>query len=217
MREKILAWDLPIRLFHWSLLILIVLLIYSGKQGGEWMTLHFRCGYAVLTLLLFRLLWGVWGSATARFSDFVRGPRAVLRYLRDSRAGKPPEYPGHNPLGGWSVLALLLVLLIQAGTGLFANDDIMSEGPLYAYVSNATSHLLTRIHHYNFNLLLALIALHVSAVLFYLWVKKDNLIWPMVNGYKNLQCESPRIAGNGRAALLLAIAAGVVYLLLFER
>ncbi len=210
-------WDLPVRLFHWSLVVLLVISWATAEIGGNAMTYHLWSGYTILTLILFRLLWGFWGSTHARFNDFVRGPRAAIRYARALLQGETPLYPGHNPLGGWMVILLLLVLSIQAGTGLFANDDIAVEGPLYPWVSKAGSDFLTRIHKLNFNILLILIGLHVLAALFYLFAKGENLIVPMLTGRKWLgpafQEPQAHLARLWLAGALLALAAGGVYLL----
>ncbi len=215
--QPIPIWDLPVRLFHWSLAVLLVISWATAQIGGNTMIYHLWSGYAVLTLVLFRLLWGCWGSTHARFNDFVRGPRAAIRYARALLRGETPPYPGHNPLGGWMVILLLLVLSLQAGTGLFANDDIFTEGPLYPWVSKAGSDFLTRIHKLNFDILLILISLHVLAALFYLFGKHENLILPMLTGRKWLgpTFRDPRnhFASLWLAAALLGLSAGGVYLL----
>jgi len=208
--------DLPVRLFHWSLVVLLVISWTTAEIGGNAMTYHLWSGYTILTLILFRLLWGFWGSTHARFNDFVRGPRVAIRYARALLQGETPLYPGHNPLGGWMVILLLLVLLVQVGTGLFANDDIAVEGPLYPCVSKAGSDFLTRIHKLNFDILLILISLHVLAILFYLVAKHENLIVPMLTGRKWLEpgfqeLQAP-FARLWLAGALLALAAGGVYL-----
>ncbi|MBU6268788.1 MAG: cytochrome b/b6 domain-containing protein [Sphingomonadales bacterium] len=170
------VWDVPTRLFHWLLVGLFAFSWYSGETGKlEW---HFTSGVTLLGLLAFRLIWGVIGGSTARFVRFVRGPGAVLRYVR----GEGPATAGHNPLGGWSVIALLGLMLVQVGTGLFASDtDSLYPGPLNPLVSYEHAETLTHIHHLAFNLLLALVVLHVAAIVFYR-VKGRNLILPMVTG-----------------------------------
>jgi len=181
------------------------------------MDYHVWGGYAVLALVLFRLIWGFVGSETARFSDFLRGPGAALQYVRALLRGETPHYIGHNPLGAWSIVAMLVLLLVQAGTGLFANDDILIEGPLYAWVSKDTSDWLTTIHKLNFNLLLLVIAVHLSAVLFYLLVKRENLIHPMLSGRKHLPPErlhsAPRIVSPWLGLAVLVGAGIAVWLL----
>ena len=210
------VWDWPVRLFHWALVALIAGSWASAEAGVEYMQWHMRCGYAVLTLLLFRLLWGVWGSVNARFAGFVRGPRAVLTYARAWFSRQPQHYLGHNPLGGWMVIVLLLLVAVQVGSGLFANDDIFTEGPLSGLVSKGTSDLLTFIHKRNFNLLLAASGLHVAAVLLYLW-RGENLLMAMFTGRKpqGFYRDRPGVmAPLWRAAVCLALAAAAVWLTL---
>ncbi|HRY14516.1 MAG: cytochrome b/b6 domain-containing protein [Candidatus Competibacteraceae bacterium] len=214
--QTIMVWDLPTRLFHWILVALMIAQWWTAEQSST-MDYHVWGGYAVLTLVLFRLIWGFIGSETVLFSNFVRGPGAALIYAKDLIRGETPHYLGHNPMGGWSIVALLTLLLIQAATGLFANDDIMVEGPLYVWVSKDTSDWLTRIHHWNFNLLLAMIAIHLSAVFFYLLVKRENLIHPMLSGRKHLSPERvdhpPRMVSPWLGLAMLIVAAVSVWLL----
>ncbi len=211
------VWDIPVRLFHWALVLLLAGSWASAEAGVEFMQWHMRCGYGVLTLLLFRVLWGLWGSASARFAGFVRGPRAVLGYARDWLSRRPQHYLGHNPLGGWMVIVLLLLVGVQAGSGLFSNDDIFTEGPLYAWVTKDISDALTFVHKRNFNLLLAAVGLHVMAVLLYLW-RGENLLKAMFTGRKPTGAYRDRagfMAPAYVAVLSLALGAGVVWLLLW--
>ena len=206
-------WDLPVRIFHWLLVLLVIWQIVTVSIGGNAMQLHARGGYAILALVLFRVLWGFLGGAHARFRDFVRGPAAVMRYARSLWAGPHEPPPGHNPLGGWSVLAMLASLLVQATSGLFANDDVMMEGPLAKHVSNRASDIATAIHDVNAAVLLTLIALHIAAVLFYLFAKKENLIAPMISGRKLGETSSAPALGVSvwLAAVLLGCSAAAVY------
>lgn len=214
--QTVTVWDLPTRLFHWILVALIIAQWWTADQSST-MDYHIWGGYTVLTLVLFRLIWGFVGSDTVRFSDFVRGPGTALTYVKALLRGEPLHYLGHNPMGGWSIIAMLVLLLVQAGTGLFSNDDIFVEGPLYGWVSKDTSDWLTSIHHWNFNLLLAVIAIHISAVLFYLLVKRENLIHPMLSGRKHLPPEqigqTPRMVSPWLGLVVLAIAVLAVWLL----
>jgi cytochrome b len=212
LQQTVPVWDLPTRLFHWILVTLMIVQWLTAQSNGA-LQYHVWGGYAVLALVLFRLMWGFAGSDTARFSHFIRGPGAALDYVKALLRGETPLYVGHNPMGGWSILALLTLLLIQAGTGLFANDDITFDGPLSGWVSKSMSNWLTTVHKVNFNLLLLVIAVHISAVLFYLLVKRENLIHPMLTGRKLL---SPEMAGSaprmvspwlGLAALVVAVVA----------
>ncbi len=211
---KLKVWDLPTRLFHWSLVALVIVSSFTGLTGKE-MDCHMRAGYAVLALLIFRLVWGFVGSQTSRFSNFVSSPKAALAYAKSLVDGKPFWTVGHNPLGGYMVLLLLLLLAVMASAGLFANDDIMTEGPLAHYVSGKTSSLLTRIHKLTYWALLGAVAMHVGAALFYLLVKKENLIGAMFTGKKILPSDEPakqpRFANPWLALVILAIAGVIVW------
>jgi cytochrome b len=208
------VWDLPTRLFHWTLAILVAFSWWSGEQGYGWMPWHFWSGYAVLTLLIYRLMWGFVGSRTARFSDFVKGPREGLHHLTALlRPGKTDDV-GHNPMGGWMVVALLVLLLVQTVTGLFAEDVNMNAGPLYLVVSEKASRQLGDIHEIVSKLVLIAIILHVLAVIAYLVLKRDNLIGPMFSGKKHLnlpQGAEPKMANPLLALVLLALSALIVY------
>ncbi|MHC4239103.1 MAG: cytochrome b/b6 domain-containing protein [Planctomycetota bacterium] len=179
------------------------------------MQYHVWSGFTILTLLLFRLVWGFAGSRESRFMTFLRGPFAVIRYATTLLRSDSTPYLGHNPLGGWSIIAMLLALLAQAGTGLFANDDIVTEGPLFDWVSKAASDWLTRIHKLNQEVIIALVSIHVLAVLFYLIFKRENLVKPMFTGVKQWREVEPKPA-TGRtwmAAVIAGLAALIIYLL----
>ena len=218
--QQRLVWDLPVRIIHWSLLLCVLGSWLTQQLPSDWFPWHVRCGYAVLILVSTRLLWGLVGTRHARFVSFVRGPRAVLIYARGLISGKATAFAGHNPLGALMVLALLALLLAQALTGLFANDEILNTGPLYGYVSNSLSLQLTGWHHRIFNLLLAAVALHVSAALFYLLVKKENLIRPMLTGRKRadeLLPDQAIAASRTWLALLLAVLLGAALWYIVQR
>ena len=205
--RKLAVWDLPTRLFHWVLAGLIGFSWWTGEQGQS--DLHFYSGYAVLTLLIFRLLWGVFGSSTARFSSFVRGPRAVSDYL-----GRMKTWPGvgHTPLGALSVLALIAVLFVQVGTGLIqTDDDGLVEGPLAPLVSYDIAEAAHDLHEVSFNLLLVLIGLHVAAILFYRLALGKKLTGAMITGKAALDASAePMRPGKGWVAVVcLVIALGL--------
>ncbi len=205
------VWDLPTRVFHGALALLIALQYATGEFGLLGMRWHFRFGYATLALIGFRVLWGFFGSQTSRFRDFVRGPRTVLRYLRAQMSTNPQRSIGHNPLGGWSVLALLTSVAVQAVSGLFASDGIDTDGPFAAHVSDSTVKLMTRVHHWNENLLLILIGLHIVAVLLYLLIEHDNLIAPMITGVKRVMpTRELRFANIWLAIALFVLCAALV-------
>ncbi len=175
-------WDLPTRLFHWILVIGIGFSWFCAETGGNWMVWHERSGIFLLALVLFRFVWGFIGSDTAQFRQFLKSPVQAWVHLRELRSRATAFHAGHNPLGAWMVVALLLAVLMQATTGLFATDDIMTEGPLIGLVSGGTAELLTSIHHFSFNIILLLAGLHIVAILFYRFYKRTNLIKAMVVG-----------------------------------
>ena len=206
------VWDLPTRLFHWALVILVITSFVTAKVGGNAMTWHMYSGYAILTLVLFRVVWGFVGGRESRFASFVKGPGAVVRYLGTLFDRKAAHHAGHNPLGGWSVVLMILSLGTQAGTGLFASDDIFVEGPLAAKVSGATVTLATRIHHWNEWVLIALVALHVAAILFYAVYKRENLVHAMVHGHKVLPAPGEHVPNRTLlAAVIVGIGGALVY------
>ena len=205
--QRIRVWDLPTRLFHWSLVVLVVALIISGKIGGNLIDWHGKFGLAILGLLTFRIIWGLVGSTYARFASFFPTPGRIRAYFR----GEWKE-PGHNPLGALSVFALLGLLALQVATGLPGNDDIAFRGPLFDLVGKALSDRMTGIHKLSINLLFALIALHVAAIMFYARVRRDNLVKPMITGWKEHPQGRPATGGSIVALVIaLTLAATAVH------
>jgi cytochrome b len=200
------VWDLPVRLMHWGLALSVLGAWVTRELEGDWFAWHTRFGYAVLLLVTTRIVWGFVGTRYARFKDFVRGPRAILAHLRAERSGSAAPVTGHNPLGALMILALLGLLLTQSVLGLFANDQVLEAGPLYGYVEGATSDRLTTLHKQLFDLVVVAIAIHVGAALFYLWVRRENLILPMITGLKPGALLSPAAEGISRSRTLLASA-----------
>ena len=174
-----LVWDAPLRFAHWALVLCVAGSWATHYAGAAWSNWHERCGYAVLVLVVFRFVWGFVGTRHARFASFVRGPWRVIDYLR---SGQGAPVVGHSPLGALSVLAMLALLLLQAASGLFANDEIAFTGPFYGCVSQATSHRLSSLHQANSDWLLALIALHVAAVAWYGIARRRSLVPAMLTG-----------------------------------
>lgn len=217
MPHRIRIWDLPTRLFHWLLALCAVGLVASAKLGlMDW---HFRLGYAMLTLLLFRLLWGLLGGRWSRFASFLYAPRSLWRYLRGQ--GDPAHAIGHSPTGALSVFALLVLLLAQVATGLVSDDEIASAGPLTHLVPGAWVSLATWYHRAVGQwVLIVLVVLHIAAILWYLWGRGQNLIGPMLSGDKLLAqaAEASRDDGRSRllAAVLLFLCGGAVGLLLWQ-
>jgi cytochrome b len=206
-------WDLPTRLFHWALAVCVTGSYITVKLGGLWMDWHVRFGLVALGLISFRIIWGLIGPRYARFSQFVHGPRYILNYLR----GKTIHHAGHSPLGALSVIALLAAFGFQAVTGLFANDDVMTTGPL-AYLSDRWSDRLTGLHDLNEWVLIGLVVLHVGAIAWYRIARHKNLVGPMIHGDVTLNPEQQAVVPGtrdswpvrlGALAIGLAIAAAV--------
>jgi cytochrome b len=202
--EKAPVWDLPTRLFHWVLAALIGFSWWSAEE--EKLDWHMWSGYAVMTLVLFRLLWGVFGSSTARFANFVRGPSAVLAYLRDAKGWRAI---GHTPLGAVSVIALLGLTILQVVTGLFnADDDGLVEGPLAPLVAFDISDAAHDLHELLFNVLLVFIAIHLAAIVFYRLVQGKRLLGPMISGRAALDPGvEPMRPGRGWLAIVCLLVA----------
>jgi len=213
MRLSMRVWDAPIRLFHWAIVLLVAASYVSAKTGA--IRLHFITGYAIMALLLFRVVWGFVGSDTARFRNFLTSPVKAFAHLAQFGRREVDNQVGHNAAGGWMVLLMLLLLAVQVGLGLFSSDDIASEGPLAKYVSDDASELATHYHSLNFNLILGVIGLHVLAIIAYAVVKRHDLVRPMITGKKRMPAamRPPRMASPLLALLVLACAAGAVTLM----
>ena len=207
------VWDAPTRLFHWAIVLLIAFSYVSIQYS--WIQLHFLSGYTILTLLVFRLVWGFIGSETSKFRNFLTNPVKGLRHLADFPNRAPDTELGHNAAGGWMVLAMLLALLAQVGTGLFSKDDVFRQGPLSHHVSRNASDAITRVHGTIFYVVLGLVILHVVAIVAYATVKRHDLVRPMVTGKKRLPAtvRQPRFASPILAVGILALSAGSVWLL----
>jgi cytochrome b len=213
--QSVRVWDLPTRLFHWLLALAVIGAIVTANIGGNAMVWHFRLGFCIFALLAFRLLWGVVGGRWSRFASLIHGPGAVLRYLR----GRPRDGErfdiGHTPTGSFAVFALLAFLILQVATGLVADDEIDNVGPLNKFVSSG---LAGRASSWHTDLgqwiVIALVSLHVAAIIYYLVRKGVNLIGPMLSGDKALPMDTPAsrdgLAQRLLAAVLLAVCAGAV-------
>lgn len=207
------VWDAPTRLFHWALVICVVGLGVTSQLGGSAMVWHFRFGYGVLTLLLFRFVWGLLGGYWSRFATFLVGPSAIWRYLRGQ--GRPQDSVGHNPLGSLSVVAMLLFLGLQVTTGLMSDDEIANAGPLTRFVSSAWVSNAT-FYHKNIGkfILLGLVVLHLCAIAFYYFRNRENLVKPMITGDKVINFSAPSARDNWsdrrRAGLIFLLCMGLV-------
>lgn len=208
--EKRLIWDIPTRLFHW-LLVACIVAQYLTAEVFDAIVWHFRIGYFTLGLILFRLLWGFVGTTYARFAQFIAGPGKVLAYAKTVTKPNSPEHAGHNPMGGWMVIALLLLVALQGISGLFIGDDIINNGPYFDAVSESTRDTMNAIHHTAFNILLAAIALHIAAVVFYARFKKQLLVPAMLHGKK--ATSEPGITSSRLflALILVLLVIGAMY------
>jgi cytochrome b len=220
MKKIIRVWDLPIRLFHWLLVLCIIGSFISVNIGGNAIQWHAYFGYSILCLLIFRIIWGFIGSTRARFVSFFPSKKAILAYLQ----GSSPRVLGHNPVGALSVFALLFVLCVQVATGLFVDDEIAFQGPLAKYVSSSVSSFLSQIHEGNQVVIYTLITIHIAAIWFYKKFKGENLIKPMISGDKEIdpseetkylpadlgRASKDGVLQRGFALLLLCLIAVVV-------
>ena len=212
--SKKLIWDLPIRIVHWLLTVLIFGSWYTVSVSGD-MERHMLIGQTILCLLIFRVVWGFVGTRYAKFSSFVFGPRTILAYTRSILSRSGGGYAGHNPLGFLAVFAMLLLIGIQVTTGLFATDGDFYEGPLNHLVSGRTGNQITDIHYLNFDVLAIMIGIHIVAIFFYLLYKRENLISPMFTGKKT--GDALEAIGGSKLGLALGVivaSAAAVYLLI---
>lgn len=223
--RKVYVWDFPTRLFHWALVGLIAFSYATAELGIGSMELHTYSGSAILALILFRIVWGFLGPENARFLSFLRPVSETLAYTRDLIKGRDKQYLGHNPLGALSVVALLTAIGLQVLTGLFADDDILTQGPLAPLVPRGTRHLLTDLHETIFNVIVALIALHLLAIAYHRLLKGERLVRAMITGWKSAQGDiaegatrhgpvakaGPRVLVTLWGLLLLAAAAAASY------
>lgn len=212
--QPVRVWDLPTRVFHWLLALAVVGLIVTGKIGGNAITWHMRLGLLVMALLAFRLLWGLVGGRWSRFSSFIYGPGTIIRYLRGRSSPAERLEVGHNPLGAFSVFAMLVMLAVQVGTGLVADDEIATVGPLNRFVSSATALSATHWHkEYGQVILIVLASLHVAAIVHYRVRLGANLVAPMISGDKRLPADTPSSRDSAATRLLaLGLAAGCLAL-----
>jgi cytochrome b len=209
------VWDLPTRLFHWVLVVALVAQVITGKIGGAALAWHMRIGYCIFALIVFRLVWGFVGGHWSRFKSFIYGPASMLRYLRNRHAAGDLFHVGHNPLGSASVFAMLAILVVQVATGLVADDEIATVGPLNRFVSTAFGLSATAWHKgAGFGIILTLVVLHILAVLFYRVRKRQDLIGPMFSGDKVLPEPVPGSVDDRmsrvRALAIILASAGLV-------
>ncbi|MCK9489631.1 MAG: cytochrome b/b6 domain-containing protein [Xanthomonadales bacterium] len=206
------VWDLPTRLCHWALVLLLMAQWASGQFGLLPISSHLWLGYALLVVIVFRILWGFVGSDSARFSHFLRGPAAVRAYLGRLGSDQPTRWPGHNPVGGWSTVLLLALALVQAVTGLFAERWGVLAGPLVETVSRGTVRSLTDLHGLLHWLLMVVVLAHIAAAVWYRWHKGEDRIGPIFGRGRIDLPDAPvlRFAGTLRALVVLALSLALV-------
>ena len=204
MYVTVRVWDLPTRIFHWSLVLCVIGLVTTAQIGGSAMGWHFRFGYAVLSLLLFRLVWGVVGGKWSRFSSFLYSPATIWRYIRGQSL--PEHSVGHNPLGSLSVFAFLAFLLTQVATGLVSDDVILTAGPLTSYVSGKVVSAATAYHtEIGKFVVISLVVLHVGAIILYRLIQREDLVRPMILGDKIKRIAAEQSRDDARSRKLAAI------------
>jgi cytochrome b len=208
--SQVLVWDLPLRIFHWLLALTMLGAWVSHELGVRYMEWHMRLGYLALGLVIFRIGWGIVGTRHARFATFLAGPKTVVAHAREWLGGRAEASAGHNPLGGWAIIAMLASVAIQALSGLFNTDDILTTGPWRPAVSEAFADRMSAIHSINFDFLAGLIALHLTAISAYWLRSRINLVGPMLTGRKSA---APGDGIDGQSlgiALAVAIAAALM-------
>jgi len=205
MKKKHLIWDLPLRLFHWAFAATVFGSWYTANQGSDLIEIHIKLGFFALALLVFRILWGLIGPKYARFSQFIPSPKSLYLYLSNPK--EKIATPGHNPLGALMVVLMILLISIQAISGLFINDDVFSSGPYYGSVSKEVEKIMAFLHHNTFDFMIAAIFLHLAAITFYWLVKKENLVLPMITGNKNAKQVKASDAIPGSKIVLACIIA----------
>jgi len=209
MKEKILIWDLPLRIFHWALVLTVCCLWYTSDPELGLIEIHMKFGYFALSLVIFRIIWGFAGTKHSLFVNFIPSYTSAKQYLIDSKKGKTKTYLGHNPLGSIMVLIMLLLVLAQASSGLFINDDVFSAGPYYDTISNEAEKVLKFIHHNAFDVLLVAIFFHILAVVYYVKYKKQGLVSAMFHGRKTVTKDDSS-SGIIHSKLLVAFIVAIV-------
>jgi cytochrome b len=214
MKQKLFIWDLPVRLFHWLLIISLLCAWYTSDGERGFIDYHLLIGYLILGLIIFRLIWGVFGTKYAKFTQFIPSKTNLISYLKSSKKDSSEHIVGHNPLGALMVVLMLTLILSQAISGLFMNDDVYTTGPYYASASESVQSLMTFIHTNVFDLILIVSTIHISAAVYYLVVKKVNLIVPMITGYKAMINDENKGIKSSKlliAAVIISVVVVFVY------
>jgi cytochrome b len=201
-RLPVRVWDQSVRIFHWSIVCLVIAAYVTSRYN--WITWHVRLGQLTLTLLIFRILLGFWGSDTARFRRFLVRPSGALVYVRRFFSNAGSTYVGHTPGGGWMVIALILVLSMQVLTGLYAYNDVARVGPLFGIFSGDTSNMFVSLHGLLFKILMTFVTIHIAVIALYRIVKRQDLVRPMATGIQYLPAglRKPTMISASRALSL---------------
>ena len=207
-----LVWDLPLRLWHWALVLCLAGSWITAEAGFEWQTTHFYFGYSALALVVFRFAWGLLGTRHSRYGSFLVAPRTVVAYLQGTKTQW--QRAGHTPLGGWASLLLVVIVGVQATTGLFISDDIFYAGPYNSVISSSTADALAGWHHRIFTLLQILAVLHLTAVGWYTWGRKERLLHAMLHGKKRLGADAQGQTISSHRGLLALLLIGLAALLI---
>ncbi|MGV2872233.1 cytochrome b/b6 domain-containing protein [Colwellia sp. E150_009] len=205
MTKKLFVWDLPVRLFHWLLLISLLSAWYTSNGERDLIDYHLKIGYFTLGLIIFRIMWGIFGTQYAKFSQFFPTKAKLLSYLNKSKQNQVDTTVGHNPLGGLMIILMLLLILSQAISGLFMNDDVFTTGPYYESVNSSIQKFMSLIHHNVFDIILFVSVVHIGAIFYYLFAKKINLIVPMFTGYKSTDNNEASSIKSSKLLLALVI------------
>lgn len=213
MTKKLFVWDLPVRLFHWFLLISLLSAWYTSDGERDLIDYHLKIGYFTLGLIIFRIMWGIFGTQYAKFSQFFPTKAKLLSYLNKSKQNQVDTTVGHNPLGGLMIILMLLLILSQAISGLFMNDDVFTTGPYYESVNSSIQKFMSLIHHNVFDIILFVSVVHIGAIFYYLFAKKINLIVPMFTGYKSTDNNETSSIKSSKLLLALVIILLIVVFL----
>lgn len=213
MTKKLFVWDLPVRLFHWLLLISLLSAWYTSNGERDLIDYHLKIGYFTLGLIIFRIMWGIFGTQYAKFSQFFPTKAKLLSYLNKSKQNQVDTTVGHNPLGGLMIILMLLLILSQAISGLFMNDDVFTTGPYYESVNSSIQKFMSLIHHNVFDIILFVSVVHIGAIFYYLFAKKINLIVPMFTGYKSTDNNEASSIKSSKLLLALVIILLIVVFL----
>jgi cytochrome b len=206
--KKNLVWDIPVRLFHWLLVLSLFGQWLTTEVLDNFMDIHFYIGYFTLGLIIFRLFWGFFGTRYAKFSSFITGPKAIISYLQSLSSKQKVFTTGHNPLGGLLLPAVLILVGLQAISGLFTSDEIVTAGPYYDSASSTIQKWMQWLHHNIFDVLMGLVVIHLLAIAWYRWALKHDLITPMLTGQKVIEASKGITDSKLVRALILAIAVG---------